>query len=158
MRYGSGFPVVLTSTAPSELVEAIAGNLRAVGIKASVDRLTFGAYRKKQRSGKIQILVNPWASGGLADVESTLGFFFSKSARNYTGDAELTKLGKASSSTFDDKKRRAISQNLFDRVNRQHYIMPVSSRPMAFLHATGLEIKIGALDTFGAYGNSMRWK
>ena len=153
-----GFPVVLTSTAPREIVEAIAGNLRAVGIKASVDKLTFGAYRKKQRSGKIQILVNPWSSGGLADIGSTAGFFFAKSARNYTGDPELTKLVRGSSATFDDKKRRAISAKLFDRVNQQHYIMPISARPTAYLHAKGLEIKTGALDTFGAYGFRMRWK
>lgn len=154
----NGFPVVLTSTAPREIVEAIAGNLRAVGIEASVDKLTFGAYRKKQRAGKIQILVNPWSSGGLADVESTVGFFFAKSARNSTGDPELTRLARGVSSSFDEAKRRAISRTLFDRVNQQHYIMPVTARPTAFLHAKGLEIKTGALDTFGAYGFRMRWK
>lgn len=156
--HAGGFSVVLTSTAPRVIVEAIAGNLRAVGIKASVDKLTFGAYRKKQRSGKVQILVNPWSSGGLADVESTVGFFFSKSARNYTGDPELTKLAKGSSSAFNDEKRRALSRKLFDRVNQQHYIMPITARPTAYLHAKGLEITTGALDTFGAYGFRMRWK
>ncbi len=36
--------------------------------------------------------------------------------------------------------------------------MPVTARPTAYLHAKGLEIKTGALDTFGAYGFRMRWK
>ena len=153
-----GFAVTLTSTLPREIVEAVAGNLRAVGIRASVDKLTFGAYRKKQRAGKVQILVNQWASGGLADVDSTLSFFFSKSARNYTGDAELTGLWKRGAAELDDAKRRAINKRAFDLVNRRFYNMPIAPRPMAFLHTSDLRIKKGALGTFGANGYQMSWK
>lgn len=155
--YPKGFPIVLTTTLPSEIVEAVAGDLRAVGIRASVDKRTFGAYRKKQRAGKIQILVNQWASGGLADVDSTLSFFFSKGARNYTGDAELTEIVKRGTVEFDDAKRRAINKEAFDRVNRMHYIMPIAARPTAFLHTKEVRIETGALDTFGAFGYRMYW-
>ena len=76
--FSNGFEVEITTTLPRVIASAVAGDLRKVGVKAKVDKLTFGAYRKKQRQGKIQILVNQWASGGIPDVQSTATFFHGK--------------------------------------------------------------------------------
>ena len=89
--FPNGFDVNITSTLPRIIPVAVSGYLRKVGIKATVSKLTFGAYRKKQRQGKIQILVNQWASGGIPDVQSTATFFHGKSPRNYYGDKVISK-------------------------------------------------------------------
>ena len=49
--FSDGFDVNITSTLARVIPVAVSGDLRKVGIKASVSKLTFGAYRKKQPTG-----------------------------------------------------------------------------------------------------------
>ncbi|MEE2746569.1 MAG: ABC transporter substrate-binding protein [Pseudomonadota bacterium] len=156
--FGKGFDVNITSTLPSVIPEAVAGDLRKIGVKATISRLTFPAYRKKQRSGKIQILVNQWASGGLADVQSTVNFFHGKSPRNYYGDKIISKTLITGEAQFDDKKRREVYKVAFDRNNTEFYMMPITPNPPTFLHDKDLSIVGGETDTFGASIVGLSWK
>ena len=156
--FPNGFDVNITSTLPSVIPEAVAGYLRKIGVKAKISRLTFPAYRKKQRSGKIQILVNQWASGGLADVQSTVNFFHGKSPRNYYGDKIVSKTLVTGEAEFDDTKRRAAYKVAFDRNNTEFYMMPITPNPPTFLHDKDLNIKGGETDTFGTTIVGLSWK
>tara|TARA_Y100000739_G_C20525228_1_gene426162 strand:- start:156 stop:1121 length:966 start_codon:yes stop_codon:yes gene_type:complete len=156
--FPDGFDVNITSTLPRVIPEAVSGDLRKVGIKASVSKLTFGAYRKKQRQGKIQILVNQWAAGGIPDVQSTATFFHGKGARNYYGDKVITKTIPQAEAVFDDKERRKIYATLFDRNNTEAYMMPITPNPPTFLHTKDLVIDGGETETFGATPVLMYWK
>ncbi len=151
--------ITSVTSSPAAVPQAIAGYLRAVGIKATVTRLPFPPYRKKQAQGKIQALANPWASGGLPDVESTANFFFAPGARNYSRDPVITKLAKDGASTFDPKARKAIYKKLFDRVTEQAYIVPVATTPPVFVHAKDLHIgEVGSDETYGTLPNQIWWK
>ncbi len=156
--YPSGFDVEITTTLPRVIASAIAGDLRKVGVKAKVDKLTFGAYRKKQRQGKIQILVNQWASGGIPDVQSTATFFHGKGARNYYGDKIISQTIPKAEAAFVDAERRKIYTTLFDRNNSEAYMMPITPNPPSFLHTKDLVIKGGEIETFGASPIGMAWK
>ena len=64
----TGLKLQITTLPESRKVaEAVAGYLRAVGVKASIKSVTFGAYRKLQRTGKIQTLVHQFSSGGVPE-------------------------------------------------------------------------------------------
>lgn len=156
--FAKGFKVELTTTLPRVIAEAVSGDLRKIGVKASVDKLTFPAYRKKQRQGKIQILVNQWASGGIADVQSTGSFFHGKSARNYYGDKIIGKALVAGEAAFDDAKRRSVYKTVFDRNNTEFYMMPITPNPPTFLHHKDLKIEGGEIETFGASIYGLSWK
>ena len=156
--FPNGFEVNITSTLPRVIPVAVSGDLRKVGIKASVSKLTFGAYRKKQRQGKIQILVNQWAAGGIPDVGSTATFFHGKGARNYYGDKLISKAIPKAEAAFDDKERRKIYATLFDRNNTEAYMMPITPNPPTFLHTKDLVIDGGEIETFGASPVLMYWK
>lgn len=160
----SGFQninVTITSVVSvnSQITQAISGYLRAIGIQAKVSQVPFGPYRKRQREGKINILVNPWASGGLPDVGSTLDFFWSKGARNLSRDPVIDDLLAKSNSEFNPTLRKQINRQLLDRVTEMAYIHPVTVTPPVFVHNKDLVInEEGGDHTFGALANQMRWK
>ena len=86
-------------------------------IRAKVDKVTFGGYRQKEVSGKIQILAGSWSASGLPDVAATVEKFFDGGPRDYWHDPVIAKLAKQGLTTLDETKRQAIYRQLFDRVN-----------------------------------------
>ena len=157
--YRNGFDVEISSTPGShDLATAIAGALRRVGVRASVLRLTFGAYRQNQLAGKLQMLVGQWTSGGLPDAASTADFFFSGGPRDYWRDAELIALEKQGLAETDENKRKEIYGRIFDKANQLAYVLPFSTKPDVFVHTKDLEIDKGSLNTYGAELFGMRWK
>jgi peptide/nickel transport system substrate-binding protein len=156
--YPNGFEVEISTTLSRTIASAVAGDLRKIGVKAKVAKLTFGAYRKKQRQGKIQILVNQWASGGIPDVQSTASFFHNKGARNYYGDKVIAETIPKAEAAFVDADRRKIYSIVFDRNNTEAYMMPITPVPPTFLHTKDLVISGGEIETFGATPAGMAWK
>lgn len=157
--YADGFNVEISATPGShDLATAIAGALRRVGVRATVQRLTFGAYRANQLAGKLEMLVGQWTSGGFPDASSTADFYFSGGPRDYWRDAELTALEKEGLSTIDEAKRKQIYARMFDKANRLAYVLPFSTKPDVFVHTKDLEIDKGSLNTYGADLYGMRWK
>ena len=157
--YTDGFDVELLAT-PSVfgLAEALAGELRKIGVRAKVDRATFVAYRDKQRLGKQQILINEWSSGGLPDASSTADYFFIEGPRDYWQDKEIQGLSKQGISTLDDGKRRDIYKRIFDKSTTQAYVLPISTKPAVFVHNPDLVVGGGSITVYGADLYNMKWK
>ncbi len=157
--YPDGFEVELLAT-PSVfgLAEALAGEMRKIGVRAKVDRATFAAYRDKQRLGKQQILINEWSSGGLPDAYSTVDYFFSDGPRDYWQDTQIKALSAQAVSDLDDARRREIYTRIYDRAVEQAYVLPISTKPAVFVHSKDLQIDKGSIGVYGAETNTMRWK
>ena len=157
--YPDGFDVELLAT-PSVfgLAEALAGEMRKIGVRAKVDRSTFVAYRDKQRLGKQQILINEWSSGGLPDASSTADYYFADGPRDYWRDKEIQELSRKGISTLDDAKRREIYKRIFDKSTEQSYVLPISTKPAVFVHTKELEIAPGSISVYGAELYQMKWK
>ena len=141
-----------------KVAEAIVGYLRAVGVKASIKSVTFGAYRKLQRTGKIQTLVHQFSSGGVPDADALVSFYFGSKARNYYGDKQIAGWMKQAGASFDIAAREALYRKIFNRINEQAYIVPIASLPSVFVHAKDLEIDKGIINPFGADVSRIRWK
>ena len=141
-----------------KVAEAIVGYLRAVGVKASIKSVTFGAYRKLQRTGKIQTLVHQFSSGGVPDTDALVSFYFGSKARNYYGDKQIAGWMKQAGATFDIAAREALYRKIFNRINEQAYIVPIAGLPSVFVHAKDLEIDKGNINPFGAQAGGIRWK
>ncbi len=157
--YPNGFEATISALGPAGVVaEAVAGQLRKLGIKAGVNRLNFGAYRKQQRDGKFQILVSMWSSGGLPDTSSTANMMFAPGPRNYNGDKLLNALRLKGNSELDEAKRKAAYKAMFDRVNQQAYVMPLTTMPTVYVHSKDVEVLKGSLSPYGASLSHIRWK
>ena len=155
----SGLKLQITTLPEARKVaEAIVGYLRAVGVEASIKSVTFGAYRKLQRTGKIQSLVHQFSSGGVPDSDALVTFYFGSKARNYYGDKTIAGWMKEAGATFDTAAREALYRKIFNRINEQAYIIPIASLPSVFVHAKDLEIDKGIINPFGAQLGRTRWK
>jgi peptide/nickel transport system substrate-binding protein len=157
--YPDGIDLEITATPGSQgLGEALAGELRKIGVRARVDKVTFAGYRQKQRDGKAQVIVGQWPSSGLPDVSATTQFFFDGAARDYWRDPEIARLAEAGLTTLDETARKAVYGKIFDRVNELSYILPVSTKPDVFVHTKDLIVTPGSINAYGAVPWEMRWK
>jgi len=143
--YADGFDVQLSTWGMSRpITEAVAGYLRAVGIRASVDGLTAGAYRKKQVEGGLQGLISGYSYGGLPDTGSVLDFFFSSPDRDYFGNPRLFELTKEANSTLDQEKRDAMFREALDIVQDEAYILPITKDPVVLVHTKDVSVNTEA--------------
>ncbi len=157
-----GFPLKITALPWSRgVAEAIGGYLSKIGIRASISTQTMGSYRRLQRTGKIQALVTQYSMGGLPDVGSLLSFYFGSKARDYYGDAELTKLAKQSDATLDPKARAKIMEQALARIAQRAYILPISGNPSVFVHHKDVTVdltdKVAQLNPYGARLEMFGW-
>jgi peptide/nickel transport system substrate-binding protein len=157
--FPDGFEAEITTFPGAHSVgEAVAGQLRKIGVRAKVDQKTFVGYRDKQREGKLQILVGHWSSGGLPDVASTMGYYFGGGPRDYWHDKTIDGWAAEAAREMDPAKRSAIYHQVFDYVNAHHYIMPLTTFPSILVHTSDLVVEQGSLSPAGASLDLMHWK
>jgi peptide/nickel transport system substrate-binding protein len=140
-----------------ELADAVAGELRKVGIRSTVDRRTMATYRKKQGDGQIQALVAIFSSGGFPDASALLGFYFDGSGRDYYRDKELTEWTNLGERTVDPEKRKEIYRKAFDRLNEKAYVLPVANKPTLWLHTKEVKVIPGSLAPMGGEPAMVHW-
>ena len=160
--YADGFEmeIVARPGGGETLAKAMTGQLRAVGIRASANIVSFAAYRKIQEEGKQQALVSGWGGGNVPDVSSSLAFLFEPGGRDYHGNQKWFDLAQAASKEMDDAKRRNIVKQLADEVTEQGYMTMVSTSPTIFAHSADIVIDPKNQPFFG-YGITMgeiSWK
>jgi peptide/nickel transport system substrate-binding protein len=157
--YPNGFAVDITSyPGVHEMAEAIAGQLRKIGVRATLSNLTFVAYRKKQTSGKLQILVGGWASGGVPDASGDLSFLFGTPSRDYWHDEQINAWQADAAQEMDPAKRDEIYKKIFNRINEQYYVLPLTTFPGIFVHSRDLVVPKISMTTSGAELDEIRWK
>jgi peptide/nickel transport system substrate-binding protein len=159
--YGDGFDIEITTFAgiPSEIAEAVAGQWHEIGVRAKLDRLTVGSYRKKQQDGQIQVMVAAWPAGNIPDVSGTVDSFFGAGPADYSGDPALHELARQSGSTMDPVARKAIGRKMFDRATDKVYFVPIAPFPTVLVHTKAMTIIPSARFTpLGYEVSDIRWK
>ncbi|HTY67376.1 MAG TPA: ABC transporter substrate-binding protein [Alphaproteobacteria bacterium] len=157
--FPDGFDAEITTFPGAYAVaEAVAGQLRKIGVRTSVDKRTFVGYRDKQREGKLQILVGHWSSGGLPDVASTMTYYFGGGPRDYWHDSTIDKWAAEAEGQMDPAKRGTLYRQVFDHVNAHDYIMPLTTFPSILVHVSDLVVEPGSLSPAGAALDMMHWK
>ncbi|MGI6855885.1 ABC transporter substrate-binding protein [Mesorhizobium sp. 1B3] len=154
--YDDGFDVILTApTGSSVLAEAIAGEMRKVGIRAAVEPVTFPAYSRKEAEGSVQMLVHYY---GFEDVSRTVDRFFGASARDYWKDEDIRVWMAEAETTLDLPTREDLYKRIFDRVNENYYVMALTNRPDMFIHTKDLSLPRDTAGSFGLSLYDLRWK
>ncbi len=154
-----GFDVKLTAFGSvKDFASVIAGDLHKIGIRATVEPVTFAAYRKKQRDGKIHINANAWSAGAIADVAGTMSFYFLPGGRDYIKNPALYKLSRKINAEMDDAKRRALTKQLLDTVTKERYIVPISGLPLPIVHSVDVSLRGGRIEPHGYFMTDLNWK
>lgn len=154
-----GFDLELLTWGQARVIaEAVAGDLRKIGVRATVNAATVNVFQKERGDGKAQTQVTLWDNGGGApDVDNTATFFYLPGSRNYTNDAELTELTAEGSRETDPEKRIAIYRKLFDRVTEERYAMPLVELPAVLVQSKDLDIDTNHTKPEGFLFNRLSW-
>ncbi len=154
-----GFDLELLTWGQARVIaEVVAGDLRKIGVRATVNAATVNVFQKARGDGKAQTQVTLWDNGGGApDVDNTATFFYLPGSRNYADDKELTDLTLAGGREQDLTKRVAIYTKLFDRVNEERYAMPLVELPAVLVQSKDLVIDPNHTKPEGFLFNRLSW-
>jgi len=156
--YADGFDLELNVHAPiKEIGEAIAGQVRKVGIRASVRPLPLALYVRLRGEGKFTAFNGQYPTSAQPDMDNIMDFFFGGN-RDYWNDAELKKLQAAGATEFDEEKRIAIYEKVLDRVNRMNYILPVAQLPLVWGHTKEVKINDNPLSPIDIRLGDWAWR
>jgi peptide/nickel transport system substrate-binding protein len=156
----NGFDLELTAWgAVKEIAEAVAGDLRKIGVRARVDYVVYPTYTKKRREGKLPTLISYYDNaGGQPDVESTMSFFYLPGERDYIQDKSLYEATAKGAAVHDIEKRKEVYRAAFNRVTEQNYLMPLIELPSVVVHSKDLTLIGGHRSPEGFYYTHMEWK
>ena len=140
------------------IAEAVAGDLRKIGVRAVVNAATVNVFQKLRGDGKAQTMVTLWDNGGGApDIDTTATFFYLPGSRNYTNDAELTQWTADGAKETDPEKRAAIYRKLFDKVTDERYGMPLVELPAVLVLSNDLVVDTNHTKPEGFLFNHLAW-
>ena len=155
--YPNGFDLEFNVHEPiREIGEAIAGELRKVGIRASVAALPLAVYVKKRGEGEFTAFNGFYPTGAQPDAGNLYDFFFGAD-RDYYQDETIHALAKKAQVEYDKDKRTALYKQMVDRVNTMNYILPVASLPTAYAMTKEVKIMPDAFSYAGVYLNDLVW-
>ncbi len=139
-----------------EIAEAIAGDLRKVGIRASIQPLPNSVYVKKRGDGEFTAFMGYYPTTAQPDSGNVLDFFMGQD-RDYYKDEILQKINNEGVTELDDTKRRAMYRTAFNRVNEMNYIVPFSSLPTAYAMSKDVDIAPDVFSYTAVYMNDLVW-
>ena len=155
--YPNGIDLVLDVHDPVRAVgEAIAGDLRKVGIRTTVNPMPLSVYVKRRGEGELTAFLGSYPTSAQPDGGSIYNFFFG-AERDYYRDATLHAAGQAGVQEFDQEKRTAYFREVVDQANRMNYIFPISSLPTAYAMSKDVKIMPDAFSYASVYLNDLVW-
>ncbi|HLI22678.1 MAG TPA: ABC transporter substrate-binding protein [Stellaceae bacterium] len=154
-----GFDLVLSTWGPARPVaEAVAGDFRKIGVRASVNAMPINAFQTARGEGKLQTMVTQWDNGGgVPDIDTTAEFYFPPSTRNYIGDPLLAQMTDDAAKELDPQKREALYAKLFDRVTEEDYMMPLVEFPAIMVLAKDIVVDSNHLKPEGFVFDRLSW-
>lgn len=154
-----GFDLTIDAQVRSRLVaEAIAGMLRKVGIRASVQPINTVVLFKKWSAGELAALVNNVPAGVWPDASRFLDINFANVSRDSVRDPVIQNAQKMGLETHDVAKRKAIYTKGFDRMNELQTHLPISSMPVTWAHREEVEIAENPLSDTRQYITDIMWR
>ncbi|MDH2434452.1 ABC transporter substrate-binding protein [Pokkaliibacter sp. MBI-7] len=123
--YADGFDTEIYAYRDRDLVEAVIGDLRKVGIRARLHFETFAALRNDQRAGKVPLAFQSWGSGAINDVSAIISAFFKGGADDIAKDADLLSWLSTADTSMDDKVRQENYSKAIQRITEQAYWAPL---------------------------------
>jgi peptide/nickel transport system substrate-binding protein len=156
--YANGFDLVLHVHEPfKSIAEAMAGEVRKVGIRASIESLTNAAYVRMRGNGEFTAFLGSFPAATHPDTSVVNEFFFSGD-RDYWQDPMIQKAMEAGEVEFDDAKRARIYTPILDKANTEAYLLPISEQPTMWAHHKEVFLNRNAMSNslplLGDYG----WK
>ncbi|MCI5076631.1 ABC transporter substrate-binding protein [Oricola sp.] len=140
--YENGFPLELWAYRDKAASEAIASDLKAVGIDVNLRYVKLQSLNQARAQREIPAYFGTWGSGGTADTAAIARIHFSDSDRNLSGDAELEKTVLAAEQTNDPAERKALYSEALGHIADQAYWAPLFSYSANYLVSPDLDFPL----------------
>jgi peptide/nickel transport system substrate-binding protein len=155
--YPDGFSTPLQIHVPVRQVgEAIALQLRRIGIQAAIEMMPISVYTKKRADGQLSMFVGTRPTA-YPEATAVLTSLFG-GQRDYAHDAVITDAMEQAGHIFDIAKRAEILEPAFDRNNAQVYVLPIATLPTVFVHGKNVTIQPNLLSPQGIEISDFVWK
>jgi peptide/nickel transport system substrate-binding protein len=156
--YPNGVDIAFSVYEPFRHVgEAIIGELRKAGFRATLDSMTLGVYTARRAKGDLATLLAAFPTFTQPNVENMFDFFFD-GERDYTKDPVILDIAKKGSLEPDVAKRTAIYREALDRINTQAYIYPMIEQPLVMAHTDDVRIAKSPLSVANVRVDDYMWK
>jgi peptide/nickel transport system substrate-binding protein len=143
----NGVAITLYAHEPlAYIATAIAGEVRKVGFRASVEPMPLGLYVKRRGDGDLTTFVGAYPTGVGPDAANMLGLFFGQD-RDYWHDKTLSDAWTKGETELDLAKRTALYTPALNLINEKAYILPISEMPMVWAHSKDVKIMPNPLST-----------
>lgn len=137
--YPNGFTVTLAAWRDRPYVEAIMGNLAAVGIKTDLKYINLTPLRDQWNRGELPLIYGSIGSQ-IEDVGNFIPEFFGKTQRDLARDDELAELLKRADASTDENVRRDFSHKALRRIASEAFALPLFSDNMNFVTTKDLSV------------------
>ena len=138
--YPDGFDIQMQAhSSVKDIAQAVSGDLRKIGVRASIEVMTIGVMRKKREGGEYQINLGYYPNA-LPDSSNAMSMYFGGN-RDYAGDPVLREAIQVGESTHDAAKRNKAFKEAYDRINSEHYMLPISTLPAVYAHSKDVRIE-----------------
>ncbi|WP_426959035.1 ABC transporter substrate-binding protein [Muricoccus radiodurans] len=142
--YPNGFDVSIQAYRDRPWVEAVIGQLRAVGIRARLDWVQADTFSSDVRDGKVRLNLGAWGSTSLYDVAAITSYFFSDTPNDMARDPEVAALLRRGDRSLDADTRREAYTAAIRRVTDQAYWLPLWTFPLTYAFNAQLEFQPSA--------------
>jgi peptide/nickel transport system substrate-binding protein len=140
--FANGLDLVIQVHEPyKDIAVAIAGQLRDIGIRATVQPMTISTYIRAREDGKLTVFVGSRPTANFPETIEMLEAFF-EGSRDYWKDDLIAQTIEKARMVTDDKERAKVLAPALDRNNAQVYALPIATTPWVFAHSK--EIRIGS--------------
>ncbi len=158
--YPNGFSMeILAINRIKDIGEAMAGEMRKIGVKVKVQPANIGVYRRQQKMNKLNSWLIAYPAGSFPDAGNHLAVFFGGSRTRYMNkDQIILDAIKKGWGELDGAKRADIYSKAYDRANEMVYNMAVTSLPFVFGHNNDLTVKTSQLSAGDIHVTDFFWK
>lgn len=138
--FANGFEINIPVHQPyKDVAEAIAGMLRQINIRATVQPMTITQYVKAREDGALTTFVGARPTANFPEtIEVMEGFH--QGSRDYWKDDLILKALDDAKKIADVTQRTKVLQPAVDRNNEQAYVVPIASLPWVFAHSKEVRI------------------
>jgi len=141
--YPNGFNLDLWAYREKQVSEAMASDLKKVGINVNLRYSKLSALNKARRAREIPAYFGTWGSGGTADVAAIANVHWSSdSDRNLSGDLKVTELMLGGENTVDPKEREALYRQGLQLIAEQAYWVPLYAFTLNYLTSNDLNFPV----------------
>ena len=122
--------------------EAIAGELRNIGINAKLDARETSAWVHELFAGRSPAAVISWPSNGVYDVVALTPLFFQGDQGDYTRDLVVMEAFKKAATLTDEQERLKLYGQGFKRLADEAFVVPLMTGIMHYAYRRGLDFTV----------------